>query len=77
MRRKNYYRVTTDRNFYYDVGSSLKDPTVRNTVTRQKIDDDVLELDKEITSVTSSRKTNEDSLYLAACADRCIWTELF
>ena len=50
----------------------MKDPTIRNTVTRQKIDDDVLELDKEIASVTFTRKSNDNSLYLAACEDRFV-----
>ncbi|XP_036318529.1 transcriptional adapter 1-like [Rhagoletis pomonella] len=68
MNRK-HYKVTGDGSFYYDVGAPLKDPSLRNTVTRQKIDDGPLELDKEITSPNFLRRSNEDGIFLSACEE--------
>ncbi|XP_067640627.1 transcriptional adapter 1-like [Eurosta solidaginis] len=68
MKRK-HYKVTGEGSFYYDVGASLKDPSLRNTVTRQKIDDGPLELDKEITSPNFMRRSNEDGVFLSACEE--------
>ncbi|XP_053949574.1 transcriptional adapter 1-like [Anastrepha ludens] len=68
MNRK-HYKVTGDGSFYYDVGAQLKDPSLRNTVTRQKIDDGPLELDKEITSPNFMRRSNEDGVFLSACEE--------
>uniref|UniRef100_W8C222 Transcriptional adapter 1 n=1 Tax=Ceratitis capitata TaxID=7213 RepID=W8C222_CERCA len=68
MNRK-HYKVTGDGSFYYDVGAALKDPSLRNTVTRQKIDDGPLELDKEITSPNFMRRSNEDGVFLSACEE--------
>lgn len=60
IRQKKHYRVTSDKKFYYDVGCELKDPTVRNTITRQKVD---LEMP------TIEKKPADDSLYLSAHED--------
>lgn len=69
IRRRKHYKVTS--NFYYDIGATLRDPTIRNTISRQKADDDTLELSsKELFSTYSTRKFNDDSLFLAACEDR-------
>ncbi|XP_018782896.1 PREDICTED: transcriptional adapter 1-like [Bactrocera latifrons] len=68
MNRK-HYKVSGDGSFYYDVGAPLKDPSLRNTVTRQKIDDGPLELDKEITSPNFMRRSNEDGVFLSACEE--------
>lgn len=57
--RKNY-RVTSDRKFYFDIGCQFKDPNLRNTLTRQKIDDEMLELD------VFARKSSDDTFYLAS-----------
>lgn len=66
---KKHYKTTVDGKYMYDVGLPLKDPFVRNTVTRQKIDDEPLELDKEISSFSLAKKVNEESLFLAACEE--------
>lgn len=60
IRQRKHYRVTSDKKFYYDVGCKLNDPTVRNTITRQKIDTEV---------PTIERKTSDDSIYLSAHED--------
>lgn len=60
IRQRKHYRVTSDKKFYYDVGCKLNDPTVRNTLTRQKIDSEVPSIE---------RKTADDSIYLAAQDD--------
>uniref|UniRef100_A0A336N175 CSON010563 protein n=1 Tax=Culicoides sonorensis TaxID=179676 RepID=A0A336N175_CULSO len=67
--KKKHFRATSDTKYMYDVGVPLKNPFARNTVTRQKIDDDPIELDKEITSFTLQRRVNEDTLFLAACEE--------
>lgn len=67
--KKKHYRATADRKYMYDIGAQLKDPFTRNTVTRQKIDDEPIEIDKEISSFSLARRVNEDSLFLAACEE--------
>lgn len=44
IRQRKHYRITADKKFYYDVGCEIKDPTVKNSITRQKIDNDATEL---------------------------------
>lgn len=68
MKRK-HYKVTGEGSFYYDIGAMLRDPSVRNTVTRQKVDDSPLELDKEITSPNFMRRSNDDGIFLSACEE--------
>lgn len=67
--KKEHYKVTGEGSFYYDVGATLKDPSIRNTVTRQKLDDGPLELDKEITSPNFMRRSNDDVTFLTACEE--------
>lgn len=67
--KKEHYKVTGEGSFYYDVGASLKDPSLRNTVARQKMDDGPLELDKEITSPNFMRRSNDDVTFLSACEE--------
>ncbi|KAI9590534.1 transcriptional adapter 1-like isoform X1 [Glossina fuscipes] len=67
--KRQHYKVTGEGSFYYDVGAQLKDPSVRNTVTRQKVDDSPLELDKEITSPNFMRRSNDDAVFLSACEE--------
>lgn len=65
--QRKHFKSTADTNYFYDVGAPLKSPFLRNTVTRQKIDDDPLEIDKEISSMSLQRKNNEETQFLAAC----------
>ncbi|XP_061389968.1 transcriptional adapter 1-like [Musca vetustissima] len=67
--KKEHYKVTGEGSFFYDVGAPLKDPSLRNTVTRQKLDDGPLELDKEITSPNFMRRSNDDVTFLSACEE--------
>ncbi|XP_075156410.1 transcriptional adapter 1-like [Haematobia irritans] len=67
--KKEHYKVTGEGSFFYDVGASLRDPSLRNTVTRQKLDDGPLELDKEITSPNFMRRSNDDVTFLSACEE--------
>ncbi|XP_005192142.2 transcriptional adapter 1 [Musca domestica] len=67
--KKEHYKVTGEGSFFFDVGAPLKDPSLRNTVTRQKLDDGPLELDKEITSPNFMRRTNDDVTFLSACEE--------
>lgn len=57
IRQRKHYRITSNKRFYYDVGCEMKDPTVRNTITRQKLDSEVPTIEKKIA---------DDSLYLSA-----------
>ncbi|XP_073828836.1 transcriptional adapter 1-like [Musca autumnalis] len=67
--KKEHYKVTGEGSFFYDVGAPIKDPSLRNTVTRQKLDDGPLELDKEITSPNFMRRSNDDVTFLSACEE--------
>lgn len=60
IRQRKHYRVTSDKKFYYDVGCELRDPTIRNTITRQKIDNELPTIEK---------KPADDSVYLSAHED--------
>lgn len=64
--RKNF-RTTNSGRYYYDVGCPYKDVSLRNTAIRQIIDDEPLEVDREISSISTRHRTNDDSVYLAAC----------
>ena len=57
IRQRKHYRVTSDKKFYYDVGCEQKDLTVRNTITRQKID---------LEYPTIEKKAADDSILLSA-----------
>lgn len=57
IRQRKHYRVTSDKKFYFDVGCQLKDPSLRNTISRQKID---------LEYPTIEKKAADDSIYLSA-----------
>lgn len=57
IRQRKHYRVTSDKKFYFDVGCELKNPTVRNCITRQKID---------MEYPTIEKKAVDDSIFLSA-----------
>lgn len=60
IRQRKHYRVTSDKKFYFDVGCEQKDPTIRSTITRQKID---------LEYPTIEKKAADDSIYLSAHED--------
>uniref|UniRef100_U5EZP9 Putative transcriptional adaptor 1-2 n=1 Tax=Corethrella appendiculata TaxID=1370023 RepID=U5EZP9_9DIPT len=68
MKKKNY-RTTADGNYFYDVGHPISHPFTRNSVTRQRVDDEPIELDKEITTVNLTRTVNNDLLFLSSCQE--------
>lgn len=51
----------------YDFGIPLKDPFIRNTASKQIIDDHPFEIDKEISSTNMMRRINDESIFLSAC----------
>lgn len=57
IRQRKHYRVTSDKKFYFDVGCELKDPTIRNCITRQKLD---------LEYPTIEKKAVDDSIFLSA-----------
>lgn len=67
LMKRQHYRVSGD--FYYDVGAQLKDPFLRNSVTRKKIDDAPIELDKEITVQNILRRSGDETVYTSACEE--------
>ncbi|XP_055526460.1 transcriptional adapter 1-like [Wyeomyia smithii] len=68
MKRK-HYRTTANGTFAYDIGHQLLHPFNRNTVTKAKIDDEPMELDKEITTVCYLKPPAGDSIFLASCGE--------
>lgn len=66
--RKNY-RTTGSGRFFYDVGCAYKDPLIKNTATRQIIDDHPFELNREIVLTNIQRRANDDGIFLTACED--------
>lgn len=67
LKSRKHYRVTNNGNFFYDVGHPMKDPFLRNTATRQIIDDHPFEINKELSSTNFVRQSNDDSVFLASC----------
>ncbi|BFF95760.1 transcriptional adapter 1 [Drosophila madeirensis] len=69
IKKRKHYKTSGEGNFYYDVGAPLRDPALRNTVTRQKVDDTPLELDKELNTANFMRRQNDDVIFLSACEE--------
>ncbi|XP_058450309.1 transcriptional adapter 1-like [Malaya genurostris] len=67
--RRKHFRTTANGTFAYDVGHQLAHPFNRNTVTKSKIDDEPMELDKEITTVCYLKPPAADSMFLASCGE--------
>ncbi|XP_055586587.1 transcriptional adapter 1-like [Uranotaenia lowii] len=67
--RRKHYRTSSNGTFLYDVGHQLPHPFVRNTVTKQKVDDEPMELDKEITTVCYLKPAAGESQFLASCGE--------
>lgn len=68
--RKKHHRTTGGGTFFYDVGAQQKDLLLRNTVTRQHIDDSPIEIDRAITTWDLNRMpSNDDATFLSACED--------
>lgn len=68
LKRKGY-KTTGGGTFPYDFGAPLKDIFTRNTVTRAKIDDSPIELDREITSMNLPRRVSDATVVLAGCEE--------
>uniref|UniRef100_A0A1Q3F1W9 Putative transcriptional adapter 1 n=1 Tax=Culex tarsalis TaxID=7177 RepID=A0A1Q3F1W9_CULTA len=67
--KRKHFRTTANGTFSYDVGHQLAHPFVRNTVTKTKIDDEPIELDKEITTVCYLKPAPGESSFLASCGE--------
>lgn len=65
--KQKHYRVSG--HFYYDVGTELKNPFLRNSVTRRKVDDAPIELDKEITTPNALRRSSDDTVFTSVCEE--------
>lgn len=61
IRQKKHFKITSDRKFYYDVGCEFKDPTLRNTVTKQKLDMDVMQVERRNQDESSYYSTHDSS----------------
>lgn len=59
MRRK-HFKVTNDKKFFYDLGCEIKDPTVRNSMTRVKVDQEVPVVE---------RKANDEANFVSSFED--------
>lgn len=71
IRHRKNYRTTAEGRYIYDIGQPFKDPILKNTVSRQIIDEYPIEIDKEVMSTitTNPRRTPEDSIYGTDCDD--------
>lgn len=67
--KRKHFRTTANGTFAYDVGHQLTHPFNRNTVTKTKVDDEPMELDKEITTVCYLKPATGDSMFLASCGE--------
>ncbi|XP_055617199.1 transcriptional adapter 1-like [Toxorhynchites rutilus septentrionalis] len=67
--RRKHFRSTANGTFAYDVGCPLPHPFIRNTVTKTKVDDEPMELDKEMTTLTYLKPPAGDSMFLASCEE--------
>lgn len=67
IRARKNCRTTNSGRFFYDVGCEYKSPYVRNTATRQIIDDHPFEVDREVASTSLYHRTNDNLFFLAAC----------
>lgn len=61
IRQKKHFKISSDRKFYYDVGCEFKDPTLRNTVTKQKLDMDVMQVERRNQDESSYYSTHDSS----------------
>lgn len=59
MRRK-HFKVTGDRKFYYDLGCEIRDPSVRNSMTRVKNDQEVPVIERKASDEASFVSSFED-----------------
>lgn len=67
IKTRKYYRATAGSRFTYDYGAQFKDPTQRNTISRQVVEEYPLDIDKEIVSTIMMRRTNENVAFTASC----------
>lgn len=67
IRKRKNSRTTNSGRYFYDVGCSYKDLSLRNTAIRQVIDDEPLEIGREVSSISTRHRTNDDFSFLAAC----------
>lgn len=71
--RKNF-RTTNYGRFFYDIGCAYKEPSLLNTATRQIIDDQPFDIDRDISSICEQQQKEEEEEensdydeYLTAC----------
>lgn len=58
--RRRHFKVTSDKKFYYDLGCEIKDPAVRNSMTRVKNDQEVPVIERKVSDEASFVSTFED-----------------
>lgn len=58
---KKHCRITGGGSYFYDIGHTLKDPSIRNTLSRQQIDDAPIDIDKTVAPKNLNRE------FLSAC----------
>jgi transcriptional adapter 1 len=59
MKRK-HFKVTADKKFYFDLGCEIKDPTVRNSMTRVKVDQEVPVVERKASDEANFVSSFED-----------------
>lgn len=67
--KKKQAKYSADSKFYYDVGYSLKDPFLRTTIGKQKIDDEPVDINKVISTVSANQRAYEENIFTTNCEE--------
>lgn len=67
--KKKQAKYTADSKFYYDVGYRLKNPFLRTTIGKQKIDDEPVDINKVISTVSANQRTFEENIFTTNCEE--------
>lgn len=59
--------MTNSGRFFYDVGCEFKNPYIRNTASRQIVDDFPHEIDREVLFSNTIHRIDDNSFFLSAC----------
>lgn len=67
--KKKQAKYSADSKYYYDVGCRLKDPFLRTTIGKQKVDDEPVDINKVISTVSANQRAYEENIFTANCEE--------
>lgn len=67
--KRKQAKYSSDSKFYYDVGTRVKDPFLRTTIARQKIDDEPIEINKVISTVSANQRSYDENVFTTDCEE--------